>query len=344
MLSDGAPCGVSVRRLHCRACGVGWLPAGEAARLPRRTFGDAYALGAAPPSAADLARAEGYARRVAALWTGEPPASVLDMGCGNGALMSALGKFWSKTQFQGVEPAPRVAAAARLGGHAVDRALRPGMRAALVVSVNVIEHTPDPLGFLRALRRAVAPGGRVVLICPDGSIPWLELLMADHCWSFTPVALAVLAAQARFKVERSEPAPGGFQAVTLRPIAGRPCAPHRRTFVSPIPRRSYLGAWRALDRILAARSTATNRLVSFGVGEVARLLRANAPRTWSRVAAVTADDPAGAEGLGHPFLAPGDLRTDDDVLLAVRPGAQPAVAARLAGRNLLLRWDDVLPR
>jgi SAM-dependent methyltransferase len=344
MLSDGAPCGVSVRRLHCRSCGVGWLPPFEAARLPRRTFGDAYALGAAPPTAADLARAGGYARRIAALWNKAPPATVLDVGCGNGALMAALGTLWPATRFRGVEPAPRVAAAARLGGNPVSRSLRPGMRASLVVSVNVIEHTPDPLGFLRSLRRAVAPGGAALLICPDGALPWLELLMADHRWSFTPAALAGLAAQAGFMVERNDPAPGGFQALALRPVSGRPTAPQRRAFMSPGPRRSYLGAWRALDGILDARSAGGGRRVCFGVGEVTRLLRMQAPKSWSRVAALTADDAAGAQGLGRPFLAPADLRPDDEVLLAVRPGAQPAVAARLGERHAVLRWDDVLAR
>ena len=75
MLSDGAPCGVSLRRWHCRNCGAGWLPAREARRLPRRTFGDAYSLGAAPPSPADLDRARGYAMRLTRLLDGTVPAA-----------------------------------------------------------------------------------------------------------------------------------------------------------------------------------------------------------------------------------------------------------------------------
>lgn len=342
MLSDGAPCGVTIERLHCRACGAAWLPARQAARLPRRTFGEAYALGAAPPGTADIARATGYASRIAALWRGASPPSILDVGCGNGALLAALGSFWPESRRAGVEPAPRVAAAARAGGFAVSPVLRPGMRAALVVSVNVVEHTPDPRAFLAVLRRAVAPGGAAIVICPDGTLPWIELLMADHRWSFTPTALARIAIEAGFRVLASEPRPGGFQALLLRPA---PCRilPRPRGAVPATGRRRYLGGWRALDAALSARCSG-RRLVCFGVGEAARLLRRHAPATWARIAVLSADDPAGAEGLRHPVVAPGEIRIGaDDILLALRPGAQAAMAERFAASHVI-RWDDLVPR
>ncbi len=345
MLSDGALVGVAVERRHCRACGAAWLPARQAARLPRHTFGDAYRLGAAPPSAADIARADGYARRIAALWPGPPPDSLLDVGCGNGALLAALHARWPDARRAGVEVASRVAAAARRTGLLVAATLRPGMRARLVLSVNVIEHTPDPRAFLAALRRAVAPGGGAILVCPDGSLPWIELLMADHRWSFPPAALARLAIEAGFRVAARDPMPGGFQALLLRPVLppGLPrSAPPPRGAIAATPRRAYLAAWRALDATLLTRLDPGRRLVAFGVGEAARLLRAFAPGTWSRIAALTADDPAGAEGLGKPVIAAPDPARDS-LLLALRPDAQPALAARFAGCHLI-RWDDLIPR
>ncbi len=340
MLSDGALVGVVVERLHCRACGAGWLPPRQAARLPRRTFGDAYALGAAPPTGADIARAGGYAARIAGLWDGKPPASILDVGCGNGALLGALHALWPASRRRGVEVAPRVAAAARRTGIPVAAALRPGMRAALVLSVNVVEHTPDPRAFLASLRRAVAPGGAAIVICPDGSLPWIELLMADHRWSFSPMALERLAAEAGFRVAARDPQPGGFQALLLRPSLPRRLPPPRAAIASA-PRRRYLAAWRALDTAIAARGDPTRRLVGFGVGEVARLLRAFAPAAWARVAALTADDPAGVDGLAKPFIPPHPA--SDSLLLALRPGAQPSLAARFAACHVI-RWDDLIPR
>lgn len=343
MLSDGALVGVVVERLHCRACGAAWLPPREAARLPRRTFGDAYALGAAAPTEADIARAGGYATRIARLWDGPPPASILDVGCGNGALLGALGTIWPEARRSGVEVAPRVAAAARATGIPVAPALRPGMRAALVLSVNVVEHTPDPGTFLASLRRAVAPGGAAIVICPDGSLPWIELLMADHRWSLSPAALERIAIAAGFRVAAREPAPGGFQALLLRPALPKRLSPPRAA-IPAAPRRGYLAAWRALDDAIAARLDPDRRLVGFGVGEVARLLRAFAPATWARLAALTADDPAGVAGLGKPFVPLAGLDpVRDSLLLALRPGVQPALAARFAACHVI-RWDDLIPR
>lgn len=343
MLSDGDLVGVAVERLHCRACGAAWLPPREAARLPRRTFGDAYALGASLPTAADIARASAYAARIARLWDGPPPASILDVGCGNGALLGALGALWPEARRQGVEVAPRVAAAARCSGIPVAPTLRPGMRAALVLSVNVAEHTPDPRAFLASLRRAVAPRGGAILICPDGSQPWIELLMADHRWSFLPAALERSATEAGFRVAAREPQSGGFQALVLRPSLPKRL-PSPRAVIAAASRRDYLASWRALDAALAARLDPARRLIGFGVGEVARLLRAFAPGIWARIAALTADDPAGLDGIGKPFIPPAALDpATDSLLLAIRPAVQASLAARFRDCHVI-RWDDLIPR
>jgi SAM-dependent methyltransferase len=345
MLSDGAPLGVAPERLGCRACGAAWLTRRQAARLPRRTFGEAYALGAEPPGAADIARAQAYAARIARLWGAASPASVLDVGCNNGALLLALRKAWPATRGLGVEPAARPAAAARAAGLGVLPALRPGLRATLVVAVNVVEHTADPVVFLAGLRRAMAPGGACIVICPDGTEPWLELLMADHRWSLTPAALQRAAASAGLRVAAAEPAPGGFQAVLLRAAPRRTRQPAKGA-TPATARRRYMGHWRALDATLLARASTGRRLICFGAGEAARLLRAYAPGIWARVAAVAADDQAGAAGLRRPVLDPKELRMDqDDILLAVRPAAQAGLAERFAARGFtVLRWDDVVPR
>ncbi|MBX9700840.1 MAG: class I SAM-dependent methyltransferase, partial [Acetobacteraceae bacterium] len=93
MLSDGAPRGVPVARLFCRRCGSTALHPAVLRRLPRRLYGGAYALNAGPPSAADLNRQAGYAARIARLSPVRVPRSVLDIGCGNGALL-ALRRLW----------------------------------------------------------------------------------------------------------------------------------------------------------------------------------------------------------------------------------------------------------
>ena len=45
----------------------------------------------------------------------------------------------------------------------------------------------------------------------------------------------------------------------------------------------YLKAWHDLDQALLNRSQSFPRLVAFGGGQTAALLRAYAPRTWTRL-------------------------------------------------------------
>ncbi len=154
--------------------------------------------------------------------------------------------------------------------------------------------------------------------------------MADHRWSFPPAALERLAIEAGFRVVARDPQAGGFQALLLRPARSRRL-PLARASVPVGPRRACLAAWRALDATLAGRLVQGRCLVGFGVGEVARLLRAFAPATWARLEALTAEEAAGMEGLAKPFIPSGALDPARHMLLmALRPSVQAALSARFA--------------
>jgi hypothetical protein len=87
-----------------------------------------------------------------------------------------------------------------------------------------------------------------------------------------------------------------------------------------------------------------NVLVAFGIGEAADLLRAYAPRVWSKVALVTCDGGgnsyAGLPVIDYRLLSPNPLH---EVILAVRASIQPSLAERLsADGHRVVRWDDLL--
>lgn len=99
--------------------------------------------------------------------------TVIDVGCGAGALGQALKASRPGLQVYGVEPAAEPARRARqvlddvLEGRAADP-LPPSWPAPdCVVFADVLEHTRDPWSVLALWRKRLAPGGSVVLSLPN---------------------------------------------------------------------------------------------------------------------------------------------------------------------------------
>jgi 2-polyprenyl-3-methyl-5-hydroxy-6-metoxy-1,4-benzoquinol methylase len=75
-----------------------------------------------------------------------------------------------------------------------------------VICLNVLEHVKDPIGALRNMRRALEPGGRLILYVPQGR--WLysslDRVLGHRC-RYTPEALTQELVAAGFVVERLVP-------------------------------------------------------------------------------------------------------------------------------------------
>lgn len=128
-----------------------------------------------------------------------PPGSrVLDIGCGEGLLVELLQE--AGLQVVGVEPSRTASERARAAGLEVVTGYFPhpdvpGPFAAVNVS-HVMEHLPDPHGFLAAVA-AVAAGGVVLFSQTNyrGLLPriigrrWYAWVPGEHFWHFTPRGL-----------------------------------------------------------------------------------------------------------------------------------------------------------
>jgi SAM-dependent methyltransferase len=180
----------------CGGCGAG-------ATMPR-------------PSADDLARCYeatyGYSthdlietekrRRAAALldWSGVATGRILDVGCMFGFLLDeAVRRGLAAT---GIELSAAAAAAAAARGHDVftgtiegfarDRPAatgETGPRFAAIFAQHVLEHVPDPRGFLELARGMLAPGGKLVLCVPNFEARLRRLAPSGWGWYQVPVHL-----------------------------------------------------------------------------------------------------------------------------------------------------------
>ena len=188
------------------------------------------------------------------------PPRVLDVGCGKAGTMRYLRETWPDAEFSGIEPSADAVVTARALGFDVSEGRLTGDtrvfgKFELVYSNNVLQHTTDPVDFIRAQSRFLAENGRLILSCPDGTKPNVELLMADQNFSLQRPHLDAISANAEMRIERWLPCPGGplrnEQLVVLRPSEGG-----ERTATEMLPQKiidtnctnlvSYMEKWSGL--------------------------------------------------------------------------------------------------
>ena len=164
------------------------------------------------------------------------PASVVEIGCGEGALLAELARAWPETRFDGFElsaPAIEIARsrgiprAGRLA--AFDGAHVPAEDGAyeLAVLSHVLEHVPDPLPLLREAARVA---GRVLVEVPlednvSGRRPAnrAESERIGHLHQFNRGMVHGLVAAAGLEIaeELSDPLPREHHAFFARGAAAR---------------------------------------------------------------------------------------------------------------------------
>jgi SAM-dependent methyltransferase len=174
--------------VQCRRCGLVYLdPRPAESELGTIYPADYYAYQLVERRAADrggspsllgrfmrrraVARLAAYVERLRA--AGPPPYRILDVGCGDGSTLDLWQEaFAGDAQTHGIEMDPHAASIAAARGHAVtsSRIEEASLEAGsfdLVYASHVIEHVPDPGGFLATIHRALSTRGLVVIDTPN---------------------------------------------------------------------------------------------------------------------------------------------------------------------------------
>jgi len=202
-------------------------------------------------------------------------ALVLEVGCGTGHNLAMLGQF-------GRLDACELDAVAR--GMASDRLGRPVLEARLpdlsmfsmagydlVALLDVLEHVPDDLESLKAIRSLLRPGGSLVLTVPANPWMWTAHDVAHHHFRrYTKRSLNKLFAEAGFEVRlHSYFNTLLFPLIAAARIVGKITA--RDTADDKLPGR-FVNA--ALQRIFGLEAGLIGRVpMPFGVSIIAVLRR-----------------------------------------------------------------------
>jgi 2-polyprenyl-3-methyl-5-hydroxy-6-metoxy-1,4-benzoquinol methylase len=208
---------------RCSGCGQ-LLSAASAARYAE-TMEQFNAEHFNAPQGRELARRQSVAHRrlsrIAAL-IGKPPAQmrVLDVGCSRGQFVAAA--IAEGYRAEGVEPAPRIAEAARAAGLPVKTGLLedqhyPDASFDALTLFEVIEHLRQPLPLLAECRRVLKPGG-ILLVSTANAESWTAAVMGarwdyfdmekdgGHISFYNPRSMAKIAVAAGFEVARLDTA------------------------------------------------------------------------------------------------------------------------------------------
>ncbi len=270
---------------------------------------------------------------------------VLDVGCGNGALLSAFAEIRPGWRLFGHDLSEiNGAALARIPGF---KQLYTGSIDAvpggfdLVTLSHSLEHFTEPVAELASLRSKLAAGGCLFIEVPDAAATPFDLLVADHVSHFTADSVSRVLARAGFDPLIVAP---DWVVKELSVVVEPGVAAWPPPSPGTAPRRRVEGQLGWLQAVInGARVAATTRPFGlFGTSVAAMWLFGE---VGDRVEFFADEDPSRRDRqlLGRPVLHPDDVPAGATVYIPLIPSVARAVAARASGSGIKFRLPPPFP-
>lgn len=292
---------------------------------------------------------------------GPSPKRVLEIGCGRGWTMVEMSRLLPDAKIIGVEPALENSGIARRAGLQVYSSkiedFHDDNGFDLIYSNHVLQHTIDPVEFVKVHDRLLQEDGLAVITVQDSSTPSNELLYSDQNFSFLQNHLLALVTIAGMEIVdwRSSPNTEGLrhsQMVVFRKKKGdgtdihgasKGHQAHNLTTIFE-KRCAYLDAWTRMDDLLMQRIGSSARVFNFGAGMYSYLLSCYCEKYWSKVDSCIVDGFNG-QFMSKPVLSFDEISfgKEDVVVLGVSPSIQKDLHDRLSRAGVrIVCWDDIV--
>ncbi len=150
---------------------------------------------------------------------------MLDVGCGNGAMLRAFSQTLTCWSLAGTEIGDKyrptienITGVEQL--YTCQPWVVPG-EFDVITMIHVLEHIPHPEAYLKRLETKLRPGGLLIVELPHHVANPFELLIADHCTHFAADTAAALLERAGFEVMQTAEdwVPKELTLVARRPLA-----------------------------------------------------------------------------------------------------------------------------
>lgn len=263
---------------------------------------------------------------------------MLDVGCGNGAMLRAFAAVAGQWELNGFEP------------HlASDREIYaiPGVRQVwtgaladtggaydLLTLSHSLEHVENPIAYLAELRSRLSPSGRLLIQVPYFPDSPYDLLVTDHCTHFTVGLLDMVLRRAGYTVEvlRHDVIVKELTAVA------RPAEARANETQGSDPSAVALAVETAIAWLRAAQAQAFDAAQNQPFGLFGTAVGAS----WlfgvlgDRVQFFVDEDPArvGTRYFDRAVVAPRDLQSGATVYMALPHAIAERIVARIAGKDV----------
>ena len=281
---------------------------------------------------------------------------IIDIGCGQGWAMDIVRNLYPHSTIEGLEPSNYNVKVARekdfqvYEGKLEDTNLMPNSYD-LVFSNNVIQHVNNARDFLLQLKGLVTEDGVIVITCPNGAKPNIEILWGDQNFSFLPMNLLNLAKDIGFATTYwvSSEASASLPPAQLLILTNNKNYEHlvtdeKQAFIALDEiykkRFDYLSSFEKINAYLIDQISGSESIYNFGASYWSSVLAGYCPGYWEKVTACLVDTASGFE----KFLGKNILQYDsvikeknDALVIGTGPGWHEIIKGRFTGE-----WDKVI--